>query len=62
MRTSSGGGFGSPADRDPWRVRDDVKEGNVTIESARDVYRVSIDPATLTIRDGETAALRSRPS
>ncbi len=62
MRTSSGGGFGPPADREPWRVLDDVKEGNVTIESARHVYRVSIDPATLTVREAETAALRRRSS
>jgi N-methylhydantoinase B len=62
MRTSSGGGFGSPVEREPWRVLEDVKDGNVTIESARDIYRVSIDPTTLTVRDAETAVLRQRSS
>jgi N-methylhydantoinase B/oxoprolinase/acetone carboxylase alpha subunit len=58
MRTSSGGGFGPPSQRDPQRVLDDVIDGYVTLESARQIYRVSIDPVTLTVRDDETAALR----
>jgi N-methylhydantoinase B len=58
MRTSSGGGFGPPAEREPSRVLEDVIDGNVSIESAREIYRVSIDPATLTVREDETEALR----
>jgi N-methylhydantoinase B len=62
MRTSSGGGFGPPDQREPLRVLDDVIDGNVSLESAREVYRVSIDPVTLTMRPDETAALRgARP-
>ncbi len=38
--TSSGGGYGSPLDRDPERVRDDVSEGWVSRERAESVYGV----------------------
>jgi N-methylhydantoinase B/oxoprolinase/acetone carboxylase alpha subunit len=61
MRTSSGGGFGPPWERDPERVLDDVIDGNVTLESARDVYRVVIDDETLSVSEAETAALRDGP-
>ena len=39
-----GGGYGSPLERDPERVRKDVKEGYVTPERARKVYGVEFDP------------------
>jgi N-methylhydantoinase B len=41
-RTSSGGGYGPPEERDERRVEKDVREGLVTLEKARDVYRVAI--------------------
>jgi N-methylhydantoinase B/oxoprolinase/acetone carboxylase alpha subunit len=62
MRTSSGGGFGPPAERDPRRVLNDVIEGYVTVESARDVYRVAIDPVMLVVLEKETAELRRQPT
>ncbi len=37
---SSGGGYGSPLERDPRRVLHDVLEGYETLERARDVYGV----------------------
>jgi N-methylhydantoinase B len=40
-----GGGYGPPAERDPARVAKDVREGWVTQDRARDVYRVSLDDA-----------------
>ena len=38
IRTCGGGGYGSPADRDPARVETDVREGKVSSERAREVY------------------------
>jgi N-methylhydantoinase B len=38
--SSGGGGYGPPGERDPERVRDDVAEGWVGAERARDVYGV----------------------
>jgi N-methylhydantoinase B len=58
MLTSAGGGFGPPEEREPERVLADVIDGFVTVESARDIYRVAIDPDTMTILTAETAALR----
>jgi N-methylhydantoinase B len=57
--TGTGGGFGDPRERDPERVRDDVRDGYVTLEYAREVYAVALDPETLEVDAAETAALRS---
>lgn len=37
---SSGGGYGSPIERDPGLVLEDVLEGWETVERARDIYGV----------------------
>jgi N-methylhydantoinase B len=37
-RTCGGGGYGSPAQRDPEAVARDVREGKVSVERAREVY------------------------
>jgi N-methylhydantoinase B len=60
IATAGGGGFGNPHERDPERVKRDVREGFVSLESAREDYGVSIDPVTLEIEEDETARLRSR--
>jgi N-methylhydantoinase B len=41
--SSGGGGFGDPLERDPDAVRDDVRDGFVSLEAARDIYGVVID-------------------
>jgi N-methylhydantoinase B len=41
-RCCGGGGYGNPRDRDPERVRDDVAEGWITRERAREVYGVDV--------------------
>ena len=61
FRLSGGGGYGDPLERDPARVLDDVKEGRVTVEGARNDYVVVIDPATNTIDAAATAAKRKTP-
>ncbi len=39
---TGGGGYGSPLEREPERVREDVAEGWITCQRARDVYGVVI--------------------
>jgi N-methylhydantoinase B len=55
--TTGGGGYGSPLERDPDRVQEDVTEGWISPARARDVYGVVLKPdgdidaaATLTRR------------
>ena len=58
-RTCGGGGYGPPEERDPELVRRDVREGKVSAERAREVYRVPgvIDPITFeVIRNALVAA------
>jgi N-methylhydantoinase B len=57
-RTCGGGGYGPPVKRDPTLVLRDVHEGKVSLERARDIYRVAIDAATWTIDEAATARLR----
>ena len=44
---AGGGGYGSPLERDPERVEQDVREGYVTVDGAKAAYGVIIDPETL---------------
>lgn len=60
--SSGGGGFGDPADRDPQKVLRDVRDGVVSLDTARDVYKVAIDPHTTKLLETETAALRNSDS
>jgi N-methylhydantoinase B len=54
LELPGGGGFYPPEERDPFRVREDVIDGLVSLVQAREVYRVALDPATLEI-DSERA-------
>lgn len=58
VRTGGGGGHGSPLERDPARVAQDVRYGYVTREAALEHYGVALDAAG-TLLPGETATLRS---
>jgi N-methylhydantoinase B len=42
IRSCGGGGFGPPDERDPQRVLRDVLEGKVSVERAREHYRVAV--------------------
>jgi N-methylhydantoinase B len=63
--TNAGGGWGDPLAREPERVRDDVRDGYVTIAGAARDYGVVVvgdpdeDPEGLRIDDEATAALRA---
>lgn len=56
--SSGGGGYGNPLDRDPERVREDVRDGFVTLQSALADYGVALDPETLEIHLRATEELR----
>jgi N-methylhydantoinase B len=57
-RTCGGGGYGPPHERDSRHVLNDVRAGKVSLARARDVFKVAIDPANLTIDEAETTRLR----
>ena len=62
MQSAGGGGFGDPLERDPERVRQDVRAGYVSAERARDGYGVvlgadgAVDAAATAARRAELAA------
>ena len=58
--TASGGGYGSPLEREPDLVRLDVWNEKLSIAAAARLYGVVIDPETLTVDDEETANVRQR--
>ena len=61
IRHQAGGpGFGDPFERDPERVRKDVRNEFLSIESAKRDYGVVIDPVTLEVDYEETRALRGK--
>lgn len=53
-----GGGYGNPYERDPEMVLNDVIEGYVSLESARNDYGVVIDPETFEIQWEATRKIR----
>jgi N-methylhydantoinase B len=53
-----GGGYGHPFEREPELVAEDVREGYVSPENARNEYGVEIDPATQEADEAETKKLR----
>ena len=57
-RTAGGGGYGSPLERDPTLVAEDCLNGLITLDDARDLYGVVIDPKTFEANSDATAALR----
>ena len=57
-KCTGGGGYGNPLDRDVLRVKDDVIDGLVSLERARDVYGVVLDSETFEVNMKETEDLR----
>jgi len=56
---SGGGGFGSPLERPPELVREDVRQGYVSLGAARDYYGVVLDAETLAVDVKATEAERA---
>jgi N-methylhydantoinase B len=59
--TTGGGGYGPAVERDPQSVAADVREGWISRERARSVYRVAIDDDG-TVELAATAGLRGLPA
>jgi N-methylhydantoinase B len=57
---TGGAGWGSPFDRDPRMVREDVEDMKVSIGRARDVYGVVMDPNTFEVDYEATEKLRNQ--
>ncbi len=60
MQTPGGGGYGDPLERDPTAVLDDVRCGKVSLDRAREVYGVAINPESWTVDLQETSRLRRK--
>lgn len=58
LRLPGAGGYGHPFERDPELVARDVRDGKVSLHSAREDYGVVIDPETLQVDPLRTAELR----
>lgn len=54
-----GGGYGDPTERDPQAVARDVECGTVSLEGARDLYGVVVDPKGFKVVEDETRKRRS---
>lgn len=59
--SAGGGGVGHPHERDPEAVLRDVRNEMVSLAAARLVYKVVIDPRTMTVDAAATARLRAEP-
>jgi len=57
---AGGGGHGNPLERDPEMVENDVLEGYVSLEKAKEDYGVVIDPVTLKVDKQATQNLRTQ--
>jgi N-methylhydantoinase B len=55
---AGGGGYGDPLDRDPEMVQEDVIQGYVSLEKAKEDYGVVIDTGTLMVDTAATEELR----
>jgi N-methylhydantoinase B len=58
--TAGGGGWGPPSERDPERVLEDVHEGYVSVDAAREEYGVAMTDDLAAVDGAATAALRRR--
>ena len=56
---SAAGGFGDPLDRDTKLVQMDIEGNAVTVEAAREIYGVIVDPDTLEVNKDATYKLRA---
>jgi N-methylhydantoinase B len=57
---AGGGGVGDPLDREPERVLADVERRIFSLEMAREVFGVVIDPETRTVNEKATKAQRAK--
>jgi N-methylhydantoinase B len=60
QQAGGGGGYGDPHKRDPAKVADEVKNGVITVQSAKEDYGVVVDPETFELKLKETTKLRGK--
>lgn len=58
FESTGGGGWGNPKARSVEEVVEDVLDEYISIDAARDIYGVVIDPATMTVDQVATSSLR----
>lgn len=56
--SSGGGGYGDPLERAAERVREDVRDGFISLRTAAEVYGVVLNPETLALDEAATAEVR----
>ena len=59
--SAGGGGVGLPSERAPELVALDVRNEMVSVEAARKIYGVAVDPLTFAVDEEETRRLRAEP-
>jgi N-methylhydantoinase B len=59
IRSGGGGGYGSPLDRPVDQVREDVRQGYVTVAAAAELYGVVVDEDTFEVDEAATGRLRA---
>jgi N-methylhydantoinase B len=59
-KSGGGGGYGDPLDREIGMVRWDALNEYISVEKAREVYGVVLDPQTFEVDDEATEALRKK--
>jgi N-methylhydantoinase B len=62
IRSGGGGGFGTPKERPPEQVLEDVRQGYVSVAAAASDYGVVIDEMTLTLDRDATERRRAQTS
>jgi N-methylhydantoinase B len=62
IRSGGGGGYGDPLQRPIDEVREDVRQGYVTVKSAAEFYGVVLDPETFEVDVAATEKLRAARS
>ena len=60
QQAGGGGGYGDPRLRDPSKVAQEIKNGIIRLESAREDYGVVIDPDSFEVDRKETENLRKK--
>jgi len=62
IRSGGSGGWGNPLERDPVRVAEDYKNGLISLDVAKNIYGVVINPQTNEIDFEATRKLREKMS
>jgi len=59
IRSGGGGGYGSPLERPPGAIAEDVRQGYITVTAAAELYGVVINPQTFAVDEHATNKRRT---